>query len=346
MEKAWSTPRRIRGAVLTGYVEEARAAGLDPYRMIARCDLPPACLTNPEIKISAVAVAQLLEESARRSGKADFGLKIAQRRSLSNIGALALLVREQPTIRRAITVLIGYMHLHSEALFLSLDEDEGTAILQLAIDVGRPVPIRQGVELGVGFLHRSLQQLLDDRWQPQSIHFAHARPDRMDAYRRFFGTVVRFNEDFNGIVCQSRDLDAALPAADAAMAQHVQQYLDTLALRPRATLGSQVRECIYVMLPSGLCSADQVARRLGADRRTIHRHLAKEGETFSSLMDAVRAELVTRYIDNRNRPLSVIAELLGFSALSAFSRWFRSRFGCSVSEWRAAHVSLARSSIS
>jgi AraC-like DNA-binding protein len=81
--------------------------------------------------------------------------------------------------------------------------------------------------------------------------------------------------------------------------------------------------------------ADSVAARLGVDRRTVHRHLAREGKTFSAIMDSVRAELVTRYIDNRDRPLASVAELLGFSALSAFSRWFRSQFGCSVSEWRA-----------
>ena len=99
-------------------------------------------------------------------------------------------------------------------------------------------------------------------------------------------------------------------------------------------MSASVRECIYTMLPSGLCSADSVAARLGVDRRTVHRHLAREGKTFSSLMDSVRAELVTRYIDNRDRPLASLAELLGFSALSAFSRWFRTQFGCSVSEWR------------
>jgi AraC-like DNA-binding protein len=68
----------------------------------------------------------------------------------------------------------------------------------------------------------------------------------------------------------------------------------------------------------------------------VHRHLAREGETFSGLTNAVRVELVTRYVDNRERSLSTIAELLGFSALSAFSRWFRSQYGCSVSDWRAA----------
>ena len=113
---------------------------------------------------------------------------MAERRSLSNVGALALLVREQPTIRRAIEVLVGYMHLHSEALVLNLEERRGTVILKLTIDPGRPVPLRQSVELGLGFLHRSLQQLLGKNWKPKAVYFTHAKPERTDAHRRFFGT--------------------------------------------------------------------------------------------------------------------------------------------------------------
>jgi AraC-like DNA-binding protein len=115
----------------------------------------------------------------------------------------------------------------------------------------------------------------------------------------------------------------------------IRQSVELGAARRNSTMSASVRECIYTMLPSGLCSADSVASRLGVDRRTVHRHLAREGKTFSAIMDSARAELVTRYIENRDRPLASVAELLGFSALSAFSRWFRSQFGCSVSEWRA-----------
>jgi AraC-like DNA-binding protein len=331
----------IRGAVLSGYVDVAKSVGLDPYAMITRCGVPAACLTDLEVKVPAVAVVRLLEESAQRSGRPDFGLRLAERRSLSNIGALALLVREQPTIRRAIEVLIGYMYLHSEALLLSLEEEGEMAALKLAVDVGRPVPVRQGIELGLGFLHRSLQQLLGKNWKPQGICFTHARPTRTDAYRRFFATPIEFNQEFNGIVCYARDIDAAVPASDPTMARHVQQYLDTIASRPHTTTAAKVRECIYLMLSSSLCSAAHVAKRLGTDRRTIHRHLAKEGETFTSLMDSVRSELVTRYIENRDRPLSETADLLGFSAQSAFSRWFRGKFGCSVSEWRAGQLTVS-----
>ena len=199
------TVRLIRSAVLSGYVDVAKSVGLEPYGMIARRGLPPACLTDPEVKVSAVAVVRLLEECQRSDRVSlDFGLRLAERRSLSNIGALALLVREQPTIRRAIDVLIGYMYLHSEALLLSLEQEGELATLKLAVDVGRPVPVRQGIELGLGFLHRSLQQLLRKSWKPEAIYFTHARPNRTDAYRRFFGTTVEFNQEFNGILCSAQ----------------------------------------------------------------------------------------------------------------------------------------------
>jgi len=327
--------RLIRSAVLSNYVEVARSVGLDPYRMIAEFRLPPASLTDPEVKVSADAIGRLLEESAARSGKLDFGLRLADQRTVANLGALALLVREQPTIRKALDVMAGYMFLHSESLLLKVKERDGEVTLSLGFDVNRPVPIRQGVELGIGFLHRCLQQLFRERWKPQLVSFTHAAPQKKEAWRKFFGADVLFGQDFNGIVCRSRDLDAAVPAADARMAHYVQQYLDSIASRRNITMTASVRECIYTMLPSGLCSAQTVATRLGVDRRTIHRHLARENQTFSSVLDSVRAELVTRYIENRDRPLASVAELLGFSAVSAFSRWFRNQFGCSVTDWRA-----------
>ena len=194
-------PRLIRGAVLSNYIEVARSVGLDPYRMTTEFRLPPASLTDPDVRVSAAAVGRLLEESARRSGRIDFGLRLADQRTLANLGALALLVREQPTIRKALDVLVGYMFLHSESLLLGMQEQHGEAIISLAIDLDRPVPIRQGIELGIGFLHRSFQQLFRERWKPQTICFTHAAPPRTDAHRRFFATDVRFNQDFNGIVC-------------------------------------------------------------------------------------------------------------------------------------------------
>ena len=160
--------------------------------------------------------------------------------------------------------------------------------------------------MGIGFLHRSLRHLLRESWKPHAIYFTHAAPRRKELHRRFFGTQRRIQSGVQRHPLSARDLDTAVPAADATMARYVQRYLDTLAARRNSTIGASVRECIHLMLPSGLCSADHVARRLGADRRTVNRHLEREGETFWSIVISVRAELVTRYIDNRGRPLASV----------------------------------------
>ena len=151
----------------------------------------------------------------------------------------------------------------------------------------------------------------------------------------FGSTKVEFGQDFNGIVCRAHDLEAPIAAADPGMARYAQQYLDAIAARPNLTVNDKVRELVLVLLPSQTCTVDRVAQHLGVDRRTIHRQLARHGDTFSGIVDAVRSELVARYLEDPDRRLAVVADLLGFSALSAFSRWFQCRNGCSASQWRA-----------
>lgn len=65
--------------------------------------------------------------------------------------------------------------------------------------------------------------------------------------------------------------------------------------------------------------------------RTVARRLCAEGTSFSAEIDALRAELLARYLDEDARPLAEIAALLGFSAPSAFARWHRQQFGVAAS---------------
>jgi len=66
----------------------------------------------------------------------------------------------------------------------------------------------------------------------------------------------------------------------------------------------------------------------------VQRRLAEQGKNFSDLLDEQRAEMVIRLIEDKARTLPAVAELLGFSAQSALARWFRDRFGCSITQWR------------
>ena len=52
-----------------------------------------------------------------------------------------------------------------------------------------------------------------------------------------------------------------------------------------------------------------------------------------------------RLIEDGDRPLKEIAALLGFSAQSAMARWFRGRFGCSISQWRSGRRASGQRSL-
>lgn len=328
-------PQLIRSACLTGYVEVAKSAGLDPKRMLREAGLAAASLVDPDIKIPIESVRSLLEASAAAAGVEDFGLRMAEKRRLSNLGPIGLVVRNEPTVRAALETLGRYLRLHNEALFTRVEESQGVAILRQEMIVGGRAPVRQAMELAVGVLYGILRELLGPSWEPRRVCFSHTAPTSLVNHLRVFGRFVAFGCEFNGIVVASQDLDAPTPLADPVMLKYAQQYVDSMFTRPNLEMGDKVRELVCTLLPLHRCTAEQVAQSLGVDRRTVHRHLARRAETFSGVVDSVRAELAARYVQDGDRPLSEVAELLGFSAQSAFARWFRSEFGCTVTQWRA-----------
>ncbi len=324
----------IRSACLTDYLEVARSVGLEPYRMLSAVGLPRACLRNPDVKIPLAAVNRLLEASAKAANIENFGLRLSERRLLSNLGPLGLFAREQPTVRKAVEVLSRYIGLHSDGVSVRIHELDDLVIISPIVWVGQSVSGRQAAELMVGVAFRTLRFFLGAAWKPQAVCFVHGAPRRRDVHQRLFGSRVEFGQEFNGIICRARDLEKPLPASDPVMARYIEQYLDSIAARPNVTTTDRIRELVWTLLPAGRCSIDHIAEHLSVDRRTVHRRLGQEGTTFSSIVEAVRTEMVARYLEDPGRPLYLVAEMLGFSALSAFSRWFRARYGCSASQWR------------
>jgi AraC-like DNA-binding protein len=318
------TPFLTRSASLTGYVDLARAVGLDPYRMATAQGLPPACLTDPDLMIPASAVGRLLETSAARSGAADFGLRLAETRNLSNLGALGLVMREQPTLRAAIEITINYIWAQNQALSLRLETAGEIAIIRTSIGGPRPNSSRQSTEMTVAVMVRTFRRLLAGRWRPEAITFAHAAPPDLATHRRVLGMAPTFGQQFDGVVLSIADLDAPIADADPVNAQRLERYIEALGWRSNDPVET-ARELIQALLPTGACSAARVAQHMGIDRRTLHRRLAGAGTNFRTLIEETRERLAAAHIAAGDRSLTEIADLLGYSSLSAFSRWRRAR---------------------
>lgn len=328
-----------RCATLHGYAGLAESFGLDPTWLLSRVELDMADLAVPDRWVPAAAVARLLEQSAAESGREDFGVQLAQLRRLSTVGPLSVVLRDEPDLRSVLQLLIRYEHSYNEAIRVTLTEANGLATASVWLELGEPAPTRQALELAVAALLGLIRRLREPQWQPRSVCFTHPPPADSVTHRRLLGPSLRFDHEFTGLVFSSRDLDCANALADPDdpdIRTYTRQFLRSLPPPHEPDLVDRVRELVQALLPLRRCTMPQVARALGVTRRTLHRQLAAHRTSFVDLVGEARARLAERHLANARYTISDVSDLLGFAASSAFSRWFRQRFGVSPTAWRTA----------
>lgn len=315
----------VRGASLNQFAEIATACGLDARALVREAGLPLRCLEEADLKVPAAAVGRLLELASRRGHEPAFGLRMAQSRRLSNLGPLALLVRDEPSLRQVLEALMRHIHLHNEALVLHVEQVGNLVSIRAELAHEGGEPLRQATELVVAVTYRVLSIFLGASWQPRLVCFSHRAPASIAVHRRLFGRAVEFGHAFNGIVCRAADLDVPNPTADPVMARYAQGLL-ARQIGASAGTAARVRQMVVLLLPLGHCRVEVVAQHLGVDRRTVARQLAESGTSFSALVDELRRDLSERHRLDGARTIGEVSALLGFSAPSAFSRWHRQAF--------------------
>ena len=323
-------------AVLKNYMDISQQFNLNPYHLLSDAGIYPAQLKDSKQRISVDKAIRLLEQSAFDSHCEVFGLLMAEQRHLADFGELSLLLSYQHTLRDALQTIVKYRNVINSALEMHIEEIDGTVIIRVEVVSGTSNYSRQAIELALGITHRFCAALLSQKWRPLAVHFTHDAPQDLAIHQRIFGCSLEFGSEFNGIVCTTAELDKANPQANTAMADHAKRYLeiDLLQNENESSIIFDIRKSIYLLLPMGRATIDQVAHLHGINVRTLQRRLEASQTSFSILTNDVRRALVFRYLQNMNYSLGQVSDILGYSMPSSFTRWFISQFGISPTAWR------------
>lgn len=321
-----------RSAGLTGFLDLCIEVGVDAHALAAAVGLPAEVLTNPDLRVSVESMHRMIEMAAAQSSEGDFALRMAETRRISNMGAVGLAIREQSTVRKALQAYTRYQWLQNDAYSLKVHIFAEQAVLQIN---GPPWQQRQAADLTVATGLRTLKAILGEAWRPQEVWLTHSAPARLDTYRRVFGVTPLFDQEYLALVMSRADLETPIASADPEMARQLEVYLERLTQGRSVALTDKVNDLIVALLPDGACSVERVAQHLGMDRRTLHRRLSIENTTFSTILDDARRQMAASLLGGSERPLQQVADLLGFSSLSAFAHWFRRHFDQSASAYRA-----------
>jgi AraC-like DNA-binding protein len=83
-----------------------------------------------------------------------------------------------------------------------------------------------------------------------------------------------------------------------------------------------------------------IAELFSVNRRTLSRHLNREGTAYQLMVNGLRFEIACELLTQSGMTFGQIAAALGYSELSGFTRAFRHWSGQTPTEWRSRHAHL------
>ncbi|MFB7708867.1 AraC family transcriptional regulator [Streptomyces sp. NPDC056105] len=329
----------IRSSSLTGLPALVTSLGGQPEPLLRQAGIRPEAVSDPDEYIPYRSLVAVLDLAARRYECPDFGLRLSTHQGLDILGPVGVIGRHAASVGEALDSIARFLYQYSPAIEIVVEARGPVAEYHFRI---RPrvqrslVDLAQIGELSMGTTLQIFRMLIAPDFTPRSVSFLHRPLAPTATYEEYFGCPVAGEQDHWGFRFSADVLDRPVEGSDPAVRRLVIEYLSGVV----GGLGidglpAEVRSVAKRALPTRRFGLEDVAESFVLHPRTLQRQLAAHGTTFQEIVDDVRRELADRYLRTTKMPLAQLADVLGYSEQSSFSRSCHRWFGCSPQAHRA-----------
>lgn len=330
----------VRAGGLQGYAALMAELGADPRPLLRRHGLSAARLADEDALLPLGAALDLMEDSAQATGRDDFGLLLARRQDISQLGPVALAMQNCPSVAEALDCLARYLFVQSPGIAMSLQRPGalGAGSFDLRYEITAPgrQPPRQGYLQGLAVGHHILALLAGDRYRLRAVSLPLRPAGPLRAHAAYFGAPLRVEQPHAVLHVDDACLQAPVRAANPTLLRVATDYLAAHFPGLQHALAPRVRLALSHALVDASTDKAAIAAALAMHPRTLQRRLQAEGTSFDAIREELRHRHALRYLTATRLPLSQVAGLLGFSEQSALTRYCRRCFGRTPSALRAA----------
>ena len=174
--------------------------GSPTEKLLKQVHLPIYCHEKPHSLVPEYAIWFLFEKAAHLEGIEDFGLLVAEKTKIEDIGVFGQLLLQPPTLSEIINQLLERVNWHnSDASFWFKLESQNVWFYRKGI-VGIDVGCDQ-VELYTVMLMIQMVQLVTDaNWFPRQIYLQMGKRKHLNHHHLLGQSELYFNQPFTAIV--------------------------------------------------------------------------------------------------------------------------------------------------
>lgn len=277
-------------------------------------------------KTSLLSFTSLLEIAAVESGRIHLGLDMAQADAPQETGIVSDLFVYASTVGQALEDLVRFFPVIQTGTSVRLVREHGMARFIYGIQDPSIADRLQDAAYTLGKVCRSLRRATDDAWFLERVTMGMKAPRSLQAYTHFFRAPVVFDAQATALCFPESLLAMPIRTADAARyAQFCEQMDRALpASEDPGLLEDALRAWMKHAARKWDATLEHAAADFGITPRTLQRRLKDLDISFLDLRAQVRMETARRMLVDSRLPVTRIAEQLGFSEPSAFTRAFRS----------------------
>ncbi|MCB1701712.1 MAG: AraC family transcriptional regulator [Pseudomonadales bacterium] len=315
-------------------IDMAESQGCDRQALLAGTSLAGTGISGIGARISDRDFSVLVGNALRLTGDPALGLNLGLRLNLSAHALLGQAFMTCRDLSQVIELFLKYYHLLAPALHLEYEELGDRCVLTI-VSSPAETPLDFGFELICGAMLNTLRGLLNRSDLQLHLEVPYPAPAHAARYYEVFGGDVRFN-CVSGRIAFRRDLlPTPLPSSNPALRNLYENECARLLsdLEEEESVSEQTLRLMR-KLEGQYPQMPQVAKMLNLSARTYRRRLESEHRSYQELLDQVRAEHATRYLQNTRLPLSSIAYIIGFNDTSNFRRAYQKWTGRSPADVR------------
>ena len=312
-----------RVAVVRPFTDFLADAGAPFERGFRQAGLPVCALEDMNNFVPSHRFWTFLVDMASSQDIPDLGFHVGQRYGANCADPyLTDLLRRSPTLYRGLmkaSALINRTVSHCQVGLLQPPRSQHAYFYHSPSCDARNPAIEQIGWYGILTLLGIVREFLGPRWLPTEIGVMVNHPTSRIIREQLADTRIRLAQPYSYIALENALLSAPPRGHQAATPGDPTCNYDELPLE----FVNSLKQLLHSYIHEEDLTINFAAQVCDMSKRSLQRRLAAKGTCYSELLDQVRFDVAKQMLQDRDKGITDISQLLGYSDASHFSRAFR-----------------------